>query len=149
MQTDRHHLGLSCGAFGVERVETVFQIEVKLLARIEALGCGKPHVIGVERIGDDQLVFLIALIPVGQIIGITVGDVIKSALLTDQIHSVDRTAPGIPAFGTLAGDLGVQIYGCHQIGALIFRGIILIFDPFQPVAGDFPVCRLHRCHLCR
>ena len=54
MQADRHHLRRGL-AFRIERVESVLQIGEELVAGIEALRRGEAHVVGVERIGHDQL----------------------------------------------------------------------------------------------
>jgi hypothetical protein len=39
--------------FGVKDVKAITQVLKKMLTRVEALGRGKTHVIGVKRVGDD------------------------------------------------------------------------------------------------
>ena len=88
MQPDRHHLGLPCHALGIQRIETVFEIGEKLIAGIKALRCGKPHIIGIQRVGHHQLIAIFHPLPIGQIIAIAVGNILKSALFGGQRHSV-------------------------------------------------------------
>src|SRR5260221_1898966 len=83
MQPDRHHLRPLL-PFRVEHVETVAQIGEELLAGIEALGGGEAHVVGVERIGHDEMVAPLLAHPIGQIVGIGIGIVEKTALLDDE-----------------------------------------------------------------
>ncbi len=144
MQPDRHHLGAACHAFGIKRIKAVFQIGIKLIARIEPLGRGKPHVIAIQRIGHDQLF----TVPIRQIIGIAVGNIIKPDL-GGQIKRVDRTAPGVPTARAFTGDFGVQANGLVHIGAFIFWRVILVVDPLKPVAGDLPLGGLHGTQLFR
>ena len=54
MQTNGHHLGRGL-AFGVEHVKTVLEVSEELLAAAKALRVDKAHVVGVERIGNDQM----------------------------------------------------------------------------------------------
>ncbi|NJN40122.1 MAG: hypothetical protein HC807_03650, partial [Gammaproteobacteria bacterium] len=68
----------------------------------------KAHVVAVHRIGDDQLVLAARLDPIGQIIGIAVGDVSQIALGGGKIDGVHRTATRIPAARRGAHDLGMQ-----------------------------------------
>ena len=58
--------------FGVQRVKAVNQVLAEILPRHPSRGGGKAHVIGLERIRDDQLVTLPCLDPIGQIIVISV-----------------------------------------------------------------------------
>ena len=55
-----------------------------MFARIEALRRSKAHVIGIQRVGNDQMLFH----PIGQIIRIGIGGIEKSAFLPDK--SFDR-----------------------------------------------------------
>ncbi len=55
VQADRHHGRTACQSFGMKRVETVPQIGEELLALGETIRDGEPHVVDVERIGDDEL----------------------------------------------------------------------------------------------
>ena len=72
-------------AFGIERVEAVLEIGEELVAGIEALRRGEAHVVGVERVGDDQLrpsgAMAVMLEPIGQFVVIGVGDIGEAAFL--------------------------------------------------------------------
>ena len=149
MQPDRHHLGLSCYALGIERIETVFEIGEKLVPGIKALRGGKTHIIGIEGIGHHQLIVIFHPVPIGQVIAIAVRDVIKAALFGDQCDGIFRTAPRIPAAGPGAGNLGMQADGGFHIGPFCSFGVIFIFNPFQSVAGNFPIGILHGARLFR
>jgi len=65
MQTDGQHLRRARHSFGIEHVETVFQIGLELVAGIEALRRGEPHVVGIERVGDDELIRAVDPHPIG------------------------------------------------------------------------------------
>ena len=54
MQADRHHLRRR-RAFLIEHVKTVLEIGEEFLAAAKALRGDKAHVVGVERVGDDEL----------------------------------------------------------------------------------------------
>jgi hypothetical protein len=125
-------------AFGIERVEAVAQIGLELVARVEALGRGEAHVVGVERVGDDELVAPARPDPVGQVVGVAVGDVVEAALLGDEADGVHRAAPEVPAARARAGHLGVEADGLGQMRAFLGLGHVAVFDPLQPVAGDLP-----------
>src|SRR5690606_30313756 len=56
VQTDRHHLGRML-ALGIQHVEGILEISVKVVARVEALRCSKAHVVAIQGIGYDQLRF--------------------------------------------------------------------------------------------
>ena len=147
MQADGHHLGRTTRAFFVERVETVLQVGFELVARVKALGRGKAHVVGVQCVGDHKLVTVGFRDPIGQVVGVAVGDIVKAAILGDQADGVVGTAPRVPAARGFAGDGGVQALGFGDLGAFLGFGHVLVFDPFQAVAGDFPACVLHGGHL--
>ena len=51
---------------------------------------------------------------------------------------------GVPAERALAGDLRMDADRLTQMGALLVGREILVVDPFQAVAGDFPARLLHR-----
>ena len=55
METDVHHLWRTGFTFRIERIETVLQVGKELVAGIEALRRREPHVVGVERIGNDEV----------------------------------------------------------------------------------------------
>ena len=72
VQADREHLGLTFGAFGVKRVECVAQVGFELLPGDITGGGGKAHVVGLERVGDDQLVAVANFPPIGQVIVVSI-----------------------------------------------------------------------------
>ena len=107
---DGHHLRRA-GPLGVQHVEAVFQIGVKLLGSIEPLGGGKAHIVGVEGIRYDQVrltrpVAAGHLAPERQIVAIIVAVVIKTAVLHHQLAGMGAIAPGIPAGGRFAKQIG-------------------------------------------
>ena len=89
MQPHRHHLGIARHPFRIERIESIAQIGIELVTRIEPLRGGKPHIVTIQRIGDDQLVAPRNLCPVWQIIVVGVGDVIERPDFGCQRHRVD------------------------------------------------------------
>jgi hypothetical protein len=96
MEADRHHLRRSF-AFCVQRVEAVLEIGEELVARIEALRGRKAHVVGIQRIGHDQLLPVAMLFPIRQIVRVGIGAVEKAALLRHEAVRVLRGAARIPA----------------------------------------------------
>ena len=138
VQTDRHHLGSSF-ALGIEHVEAILQVGEELIATIEPLVRGKTHVVGVQRIRNDQVRLAIVGDPVGQIVGIAVGIVEKPALLDDEPAGVRAAASRVPAQGPSAGDARVDLDGALQVLALDLFGDKLVIDPAIAVAGDLPV----------
>ena len=93
MQADGHHPGTSRLSLGKERVERVLQVGEELLAFGEARRDGEAHVVGVERVGDDQLwldrvAVAVMVEPVGQVVVIGVGDVVETALGAGEPHRV-------------------------------------------------------------
>ncbi len=143
MQADRHHFRRAGPAFGEKDVEGIAQIDEKLIAGIETLGRGETHVVGVERIGDDKLFTVAAIVPIGQIVGIGIGCVDETAFFGDQFKRVHGTAPGIPAKRPRSGDFGVNGDCLAHVPALRILGKIPVFDPFQPVRGDLPAGLAH------
>ena len=89
VQTDRHHLGITRRTFRIESVESIAQVGIELVSRIEALRGGKPHVVAIQRIGDDQLVAPRDPGPVWQIIVVGVGDIVEPPDFGCQRHRVD------------------------------------------------------------
>ena len=73
VKTDIHHLWRAFCPFAVEHVEIVFEIREEMLARVEALRRAEAHVVGIKRIGDDEMRALWTFNPIGKIIGIGVG----------------------------------------------------------------------------
>ena len=84
VQADRHHAPALC----IEHVETVFEVIKKLIARIKALRGCKSHIIGVQRIGHNQLIARFKFHPIGQIIGIAVGHIGKLPCLSGQADGI-------------------------------------------------------------
>ncbi len=149
VKADGQHLGRARLPFGVERIETVLQIGVELVARVEPLRRGEAHVVGIERVRHDQLIPPPEPHPIRQIIGIAVGNIRKTALFGGQPNRVHRTAAGVPAARTLAHDLAVKPDRFDHMRAFIRLRKILVFNPFEPVRRDLPACRLHRGNLFR
>ena len=54
VQTDRHHFGGGF-ALGIEDVEAIFQVGEELIATIKPLVGSKSHVVGIQRIRNDQV----------------------------------------------------------------------------------------------
>ena len=147
MQPDGQHLGPPGSPFCIEHVETVLEILVEMLARVKALRGCEPHIIGIQRVGHDQLRVSAVAPPVGQIIGVAVGAIGKPALLGHQSNGVFRAAPSIPTRRTAAGDFFMQTDRLHHVVALFLGVEIFVVDPFQAVARNFPIRFLHGGHL--
>ena len=143
VQPDREHLGAAVAAFGVKRVEAVFQILIELLAR-DVAGCGgKTHIIGFERVGDHQLVMVAQFHPIGQVVVVGVGNPRQTLGFRRQPHGVHRAASGVPADRRAADHLFVQAEAFGDL-ARLFGGVhVAVIDPFQPVAGNLPTGGLH------
>jgi hypothetical protein len=143
VQADRHHLRLPGGAFGIEHVEAVLEIGEELVAGVEALVGGEAHVVGVERVGDDEVRAVGAVDPVGQVVGVGIGGILEAAFGHDERRGVFRAAAGVPAERPLAGHLPVDGDGGVEVALLVVAGEILVVDPLEAVAGDLPVCLAH------
>src|SRR5688500_1108426 len=65
METHRHHLGRAEPSLFIEAIEAVPQIGQELIPAVEALRSSEAHVIGIEGVGDDEM--LPALRPVDPI----------------------------------------------------------------------------------
>ncbi len=143
MQADRHHLGGAIFAFEIELVEGIAQIAEELLALGKAIQRHDLHVIGIQRIRNDQLGFAIAPVVIGQIVSIGVGVIDKPALLDDQACGIGRGPALIPAQGACTCHLGMYFNGPGDMLAFDLFGHILIVDPFIAVAGDLPFGLLH------
>ena len=149
MQPDRHHSGPPRLTFGIQRIKRIFQIAEEMIAGVEALWRGEAHVIGVERIGDHQLVAPAHLDPIGQIIVIGIGNPVKAARLGHQPHGIGRTAPGVPAARGGTGNFGMQPDRLGNRRPLLRLGHILVVHPFQPMRRQFPPGVDHRHGLIR
>ena len=148
MQAHAHHLGRAFPAFLIEAIETVLEILEEMFAGVEALRRCKAHVIGIERVGDDEMLLAVRLRQeIGQVIGIVVRRIEKAAFFHHQLGGVHRAATGVPAKRALAGHLGVDADGLFDRGALHILGHVLVFHPFETVRCDFPLGLLHCCHL--
>ena len=123
VQADGKHLRAARLTFGIKGVKAVFQVLEELLALDVARRCGKAHVVGFQRVGDDQLVTRAHLAPIGQIVVVGVGNPVELAGFGGQIDGVHRTAPGVPAARRRAHDLGVQADGLGDLGALVLEGM--------------------------
>ncbi len=143
MQPDRHHFRRSF-ALGVQHVETVLQIGEEVIAGVEALRVDETHVVVVEAVGDDDLRRDRAVDPVWQVVGIRIRQIEKPAGLHDQRIGVDRRTAGVPADRPFPGRLRVDADRLGDAGALLVLRHVLVFDPFQSVAGDVPVRLVHR-----
>src|SRR4029453_18800308 len=102
VQTDRHHFG-SGFTLGIEDVEAIPQIGEELLAAIKPLVGGESHIVGVQRIRNDQVRHTVISHPIGQIVGIAIGVVEKSALLHEEFTGIGTAAASIPTQGMAAG----------------------------------------------
>ena len=149
MKTHRHHLGGATETFLIERIERVAKIGLELLARIEALRCGEPHVVSIKCIGDNELVLLTKPYPIWQIISVAIGDISKLTIFGNQAQCVFLTAACIPTARGTSNHGGVKALGGGDLRALLAFGHIFVFDPFQPVRGDLPRSFLHRRNLIR
>ena len=149
MQADIHHFRRALCALAVQHVKTILQILEEMIARIEPLRRCKPHIVSIQRVGNNQMRPLRTFHPIGQIIGIGVGRVEKPALLHDQGLRVHRTPARIPAERAFSRQFGMQADGFGNLAALLLDGHILVLDPFQPMRGDFPIGLLHRLQLIR
>ena len=143
VQADAQHLRRDV-AFGVERVERILEISVELVARVEALGRGEAHVVGVERVGRHQLRPARSREPVRQVVGVSVGAIDEAALLHAKPYGVDRRPALIEAERAGAGDLGVHAHRLGDMERLDFGRRVAIVDPLEPMGGDLPPSLVHR-----
>ena len=118
-----------------------------MCARIESLRGRKPHIVGVQRIRNNQLVFISKSKPIRQIVGIAVGDVLESAFFGRDANCVFGAPASIPAFGAGTDDFSVQADCFAHVGPLLFFGEVFVLYPFQSVACDFPARFFHRRDL--
>ena len=56
VQPDRHHARLALGAAPIQPVERIPHIGEELLAEVEPLPAGHPAIVGVEAVGNDEMV---------------------------------------------------------------------------------------------
>jgi hypothetical protein len=117
MHADRQHLR-AFGTFGVEHVEGISQIREELLAAVEALGRCEAHVVGVQRVGNDEVRMRAAVRgrdvgPERQIVAVVVGVVQKAAMLDDETARVRAVATGVPAERRIAAQ---RRENCRRFG---------------------------------
>ncbi len=89
-------------ALGIQDVERVAQVGEELLAGIEALRRREPHVVGVERVRNDEVRTGDAVRggdhgPERQVVAVVIGIVQKAAVLDDEAPRVRAVATGVPA----------------------------------------------------
>ena len=80
MQTDRHHARYR-GAFLVQSVKAIAQVGKKLIPGIETLGGAEAHIVGVQGVGDDQVIFAIHFGPKRQVIVVVIRVIEEAAFL--------------------------------------------------------------------
>ncbi|SKY71558.1 Uncharacterised protein [Mycobacteroides abscessus subsp. abscessus] len=152
VQADRQHLRCTLESLAIEHVECVTQLCVELFTRGKAAGRREPHVVGVHRVGHDEMVDVLDrpvgaprhLDPVRQIVGVTVGVVGESPVLDDQIASLRRVSAGVPTERSRPGDLGQQLDRRTHVLALDVLVDHLIVQPAISVTRDF-VAALDEC----
>src|SRR5262249_19144754 len=69
MQPNRHHLGRAF-ALAIEHVEGVLEICKQLIPGAETLRVDETHIVGIERVRNDEMRCLRSLDPIGQIVGV-------------------------------------------------------------------------------
>ena len=129
-------------AFGVEGVEGVAEVGEEVLGGVEGAG-REAHVVGLEGVGDDELLAAVVLAPVGEVVVVGVGDPVEEAGLGDEVDGLGGGAAGVPAARGFAGDLGVEADGFLEVGAFGLGGVVAVVDPAQAVGGDLPAGVLH------
>ena len=145
VQTDRQH-ARPLGAFRIEHVEAVAQVVEELVAGIEALRCAEAHVVGVERIGHDELRAVRAVHPVGQLVGVGVGGIEESLLLHRDVERADGRAALVEAERAGTGDLGVDADRLLDVRPLLRFREVAVVDPLQAVRRDLPAGLVHGGH---
>ena len=152
MQADIHHARPPGAALLVVRVERIPEIGEELVAGVEALRRREAHVVGVERVGDDELrphlvAVAVMIQPIRQFVVIGVGHIFEAAILGDKSHRVGGRASGVPAGRPLSCHLGVQSDRRLQVAPLVLDLVVAVVDPFQAMRGDLPAGVLHGSNL--
>src|SRR3954462_15811099 len=128
MQTDRHH----AAALGVEDIEAVLEVFEEVVAGVEALCRGEAHVVGIQRIRNDELwlaVFSnVARVVPGQIVVVVVSVVDEAAVLDHELAGVGTGAPGVPAKRPLTGEPLVDLDRALHVLALDLERNVLVVD---------------------
>ena len=135
MQPYRHHLWGGI-ALGIQRIECINQIGGKLVPGMKALCRGKAHVVGVQRIGDNQMRAVGLATPERQVIGIVICIIQKAAFLGDKHARMLRCAARIPAQRAGAADGCVDVDGLLQMRPLLIHGHAVIIDPAIAMRGN-------------
>ena len=148
MHADAHHLRRDF-TLGVQRVEAVAQVDEEVVGLRKALRQREAHVVGVQRVGHDQLrhhgaVGLLDLHPERQVIAVVVAVVLEAAEVGHQPARVGAVAAGVPAQRPLAGELLDDLHADAHV--LAFRRLVdaLVADPAPAVAGDLVAQLLER-----
>ena len=138
VQADGEHLRCLC-TLGIQDVEGVLEVVEEVIALVETLHLGEAHVVGVQGVGDHQVRLAGGVVgfPVGQVVVVGIAVVEEAAFLHHQAPGVRAGAPGVPAQGPFAGDLGEDANRFEHV--LAFLGLIhvLVVDPAVAVAADF------------
>jgi hypothetical protein len=97
VKRNRHHLWRE-GPLRIEAVECVLEILEELIARAEATSRRlELHIGGIRRVRHDEMRASVVVGPIGQVVGIGIGIVEKSALLNTEPPRVLAAAPLIEA----------------------------------------------------
>src|SRR5258708_2065853 len=107
MEPHRHHLGGPL-ALGIEHVERILEISEELIAIAKTLRVGESHVVGIERVWNDEMRSLWSLDPIGQVIRVGIRGIKKASLVENGIERIHRAAAGIPTYRTLACRAGLH-----------------------------------------
>ncbi|MCY1299006.1 hypothetical protein D9M70_485200 [compost metagenome] len=81
--------------------------------------------------------------PIGQFVGVAVAGIEEAALLQHQLQRIGRRLALVDAERALAGQFRMQTDDFADMLALDLLRKILVFQPAQAVAGDFPAGFLH------
>ena len=143
MEANRHHFR-PLGALGMKVIEAVLEIGEELIAGIEALRRRKAHIVGIERVGHDELWPVRAL----------------RANKADRPHSCrrDRRSLALPsragsccskiAPGRSRAGARRRLCVCKRIASVDVVPLnggrdVPVVDPSQAVARDLEACLLH------
>ena len=99
VKADRKHLRASHLALPPQHVEGIATVLFPFLAGRETPDSCKTHVVGVHRVGHDEVAAPGDCGPVGKIVSVGVGVVEEPAVLDNQSSSVGRVTPRVPAYG--------------------------------------------------
>ena len=135
MQADRHHFR---GGFPllIQHIKRVSQVACKLITIVESLRRRKPHVIRIQRVGNDQMWLCHLGGPERQIIRVIIGVIEKATLLGDEITRVLAGSASIPAKRPRAADIGMDGDGAGHMFGLLIAAHAMVIDPAITVRGD-------------